>query len=570
MNYLDALNGRHAISVRAWLLLLPISVFMTRTFVPDGAQGTYVQWMGLGFAAHAITGAVLWVGWMLLRYVTRPTVATAVVLATFVCAGALRGLSVSYLGDLLDLIATPDYASRMRSGATLVTVWFGFAAVLTDTNARYRVALRDVARSAEQALALARDAQKHVKEYRQQVVSTVESMLSSAFASVRTPSQLTGVIDLLLGPVKDKSALAAVDEQLATAGQRLSRGRQLSLRQTFRTMIWEVPFNWSAVAFVFLASTASSRWWVSSPGVFVADIVLNLLWIYVIVRGARSLMDRVPALPRPLLVLVAWLIVAVGCGAITESLGAGSLVLASGALSNFAIAVIVVFILTSALDAYRLQLSRKKVELDALGRQITWHRRVINQSLWLERRHLTRLIHSQIQAQILATAHRIARQSPDRDITAEELDELSAVCRAAIHSTGEDPDVERFLAEIAEVFSGATQITSSVSPQASALIATNPAAGAATLEVIREGINNAVKHGHARDVRVNIDAAQDSAMSTDLVVVRVENDEAEGLIEPTRGGLGQQTLEELAVDWALDRVEGRATLTVKVPVAAGR
>ena len=568
MTYRDALNGRHAISVRAWLLLLPISVFMTRTFVPDGAQGTYLQGMGLGFAAHAITGVVLLVGWGALHYVTRPSVAMTVVLATFVCAGALRGLSVSYLGDLLDLIAMPDYASRMRSGATLVTVWFGFAAVLTDTNARYRVALRDVARSAEQALALAQDSQKHVKEYRRQVVSHVESMLASAFASVRTPSQLTGVMDLLLGPVKDNSAVARLDEHLQSADQRLSRGREVTLKQTIRTMIGEVPFNWSAVAFVFLASTASSRWWVSTPGVFVADIALNILWIYAIVCGAKALMNRQPALPHPILVPAAWLIVAVGCGVITESLNEGSLVLASGALSNFAIAVIVVFVLTSALDAYRLQLSRKKVELDALGQQIAWHRRVINQSLWLERRHLTRLIHSQIQAQILATAHRIARQSPDRDITPEELDELYAVCRTAIHSTGEHADVERFLAEIGDVFSGATTITSSVSPQAAALMAVNPAAAAATLEVIREGINNAVKHGHAREVRVQVEASQDPALSTDLVVVRVENDEAAGLIKPSRGGLGQHTLEDLAVAWALDRVDGRATLTVTVPVAA--
>ena len=569
MNYFDALNGRHAISFRAWLLLLPISVFMTRTFVPDGAQGTYLQWMGLGFLAHAITGAVLLIGWLTLRAITQQSLATALVLTTFVVAGTLRGLAVSYLGDVLDLIATPDYASRMRSGATLVTVWFGFAAVLTDTNRRYRVALRDVARSAEHALALARDSQKHVKEYRAQVVSHVESMLTSAFAHVRTPSQLSGVMELLLGPVKDNSALARIDQQLANVGQRFARGRQLTLRQTIRTVIWEVPFNWSAVAFVFLASTASSRWWVSSPGVFVADITLNLAWIYVIVRSAQSLIGRVPALPRSVLVPAAWLVVAIGCGVITESLGAGSLVLASGALSNFAIAVVVVFVLTSALDAYRLQLSRKRVELDAVGRQITWQRRLISQSLWLERRRLTRLIHSQIQSQILATAHRIARQGPEREITSDELDELHAVCRAAINSSGEDIDVERFLAEIAEVFSGATTITSTVSPQASALIATSPAAGAATLEVIREGINNAVKHGHAREVCVEVDTAQDPALATDLVVVRVENDDAEGLIEPSRGGLGQHTLEELAVDWALDRSVGRATLTVKVPVASG-
>lgn len=566
MNYVSALSGKYAITFSAWLLLSPISIFLTVSFTPEGANGTYPAWMALGFIGHALTGVVLLIGWVAIRKLMPGGRKALTVLILFAIAGAIRGFSVGYFGQLMGLIAEPDYLGRIRSGSVLVLVWFSFAAVLIETNADYRLVLRNLRNAAQTSARLAQKSKDFVLDYRNRITEQVKSLLETALINSRNPGELTKVIGLVLEPVINDQRNLNLDVELAEAKTNLNQIRSISLRATVQTIFFRSSFNGSATAFVFLASTASSRLWISRFEIFLLDILINALWIIFAAKLAASATRLLTGVKRFSSVLVSWLVIAFGAGIITESLNAGTFVFTSATVFLFATAVLIVFFLTSALDAYRLLISEKIAELDVVAAQLEWYRRSIHQSLWVEKRRLTRLIHSQVQSRILATAARVARQTPQRTINEHELQELRQVCLAAISSDETETDVRKFLNEISEVFSGATEIKFELFQGVDQILQHDKNTAGATLEIVREGINNAVKHGRANNIFVRIELEHQNLIAEDMIAISVIDD-GEPLKASTKPGLGQATLDELSIDWNISQIEGLTVLKARVPLA---
>ena len=564
MNYVSALSGKYAITFPAWLLLSPVSIFLTYSFTPEGAQGTYFEWMILGFIGHAVTGAVLLLGWLVFSKLKPGGLKALLVLLLFAIAGATRGFSVGFFGDLMGLIDEPDYLGRIRSGSVLVLVWFSFAAVLIETNSEFRTALAKVRSAAEASVILAQKSKLVVANYRVEISDQVRGLLETALSKTQSATELTKIISQVLKPLINTERLSEFDEKLKSASDELSTRFSFSLRETLRTMFTKSSFNGVVVAFVYLASTASSRLWVSTFEIFVLDILINSIWIIAGSKLAARSLTKLKARQRIVAVLLSWLVLANGAGIISETLHAGNVVFTPTS-ALFAIAVLIVIVLTSALDAYRLQHAEKIAELSVLNAQLDWYRRSIHQALWVEKRRLTRLIHSQVQSRILATAARVARQNPDGKITAGELDELKQVCLTAIYSDEVNADVAAFLEQMAEVFSGASEIVSSISDEAQAVLSCEPAVAAASLEIIREGINNAVKHGKANRVEVKVNLEPQQFLDKRLVAIEIFDD-GNLLAKKMQPGIGQKTLDELAIDWKIFRKKGQTLLQAKVPV----
>ncbi|MEY4533391.1 MAG: hypothetical protein RI926_1160, partial [Actinomycetota bacterium] len=82
------------------------------------------------------------------------------------------------------------------------------------------------------------------------------------------------------------------------------------------------------------------------------------------------------------------------------------------------------------------------------------------------------------------------------------------------------------------------------------------------MEVVSEGVSNAVKHSHAQQLHLTI--AQASPVS---VKVELKHAVEESSVVSTSTGLGTQILNQLTLNWSFSQDKGTALLQAEIPTA---
>lgn len=565
MSYWQRLGGPNAITIQAWLVLAPISIFLTFAFVPEGARGEYPMWMLVGLLAHLATGAVLLIAKLsfLSARPRKPRPISAVI--TFAIAGIARGATVSFTTEALGLVEQAEYLLRMRSGAVLVVFWFGFSAIMIDASKRYRSSYLELQQKLQEYQALEKSSATAVQSFRERIVQEVEAIMANAFGKESGSEALKDVVNKVISPLSRelylKEQYPAIQQQI-TRG--LSQSRRVSFRSTLFTMFSKTAFNPGLVVILSLGGTAASRLWTSPLLSFALDLLLNSVWIYLIFLSAKSLTRDRPVF-RTLIAVPVWSLTGIGSGLITDFVR--DFQLDEGPSGAFLLAtnLIAAAIFASALSAYDLQRDEKLHELKALVTRAQWLRSRTKQALWCERRRLARIIHSEVQSRLLATATRLSRLGESRTLSSSELDQLRTDCHYAMLAAERIEPIAAFLKETKEVWEGAIEIDLPNSDLLSENLAIDSAASLAALEVIREAVNNAAKHAEPKRIRISasIDPTLDpNATFLNLQVTNdgVKKQEQSGL------GLGSQILNEVSPDWNFEITEDVATLTARIPL----
>jgi signal transduction histidine kinase len=159
--------------------------------------------------------------------------------------------------------------------------------------------------------------------------------------------------------------------------------------------------------------------------------------------------------------------------------------------------------------------------------------------------------------------------APELRVQVTELDaamtELRTFLSGPSHRELTGPELGSALRGLAQAFARQTGVTVTVEAAAEALAGLPPGAGEHLLQMVREGLSNAWRHGLARQVRVRL------AATTEALVLEVEDD-GTGFdpAAPRRGGQGLRNLAERAAlcggTLALDsRIGGPTTLRVALP-----
>ena len=189
------------------------------------------------------------------------------------------------------------------------------------------------------------------------------------------------------------------------------------------------------------------------------------------------------------------------------------------------------------------------------------------QQEWLRMRSFERLLHGKVQGTLLGAANRLRADAPDPESIIDELVSDLQLCLDEIEGAVADPfSFESALARHVALWDGVIAIDVRISPTARGSLAAHPTAAQCALEVIREGINNAVKHGRPRriDVQVEADIEVDAEEPGGLIV-RVSNDGSR-LARRKKRGFGSAILDQLTSEWeitAADRVVLRALVSTR-------
>lgn len=186
---------------------------------------------------------------------------------------------------------------------------------------------------------------------------------------------------------------------------------------------------------------------------------------------------------------------------------------------------------------------------------------------WYHQRALARALHGPVQSAVTAAALRMADASRDGEMTPELVDivrdDLVRVLDV-LHSPQSDVStLDGSLARIVGMWDGVCDITTSIDESAAEAVERDPVVRACVTDVVTDAVSNAVRHGNAKSIAINV--TQDD----NLIVVTV-TDDGQSTSEPKGGGLGSALLDECARAWSLTSTGSGHILTAQLPSLSTR
>lgn len=220
---------------------------------------------------------------------------------------------------------------------------------------------------------------------------------------------------------------------------------------------------------------------------------------------------------------------------------------------------IVTMLVLFGIAVTRLQQERTVLELEDVISDLRLLNTKLRQRVWLSQKTLATELHGSVQAALNASAMRLATiENP----TALDLERVRVDIDNALSKLGREDylageSFEDLLEQICELWDSTCQIEYRLSDSAVHVLTESSATAYYTLEVIREAVNNAIKHGQPKNISIDIN------QSGELIELKIEND---GLaIQRSNFGLGSQIYEELTLSYSL-KTDSMVRFEAKIPI----
>ncbi|MCX6424913.1 MAG: hypothetical protein NTV96_10410 [Actinobacteria bacterium] len=176
---------------------------------------------------------------------------------------------------------------------------------------------------------------------------------------------------------------------------------------------------------------------------------------------------------------------------------------------------------------------------------------------WLEHRSLARAMHGPVQNAVWWAAieleQAIDQGRADADLIAKlQSQVLSSLLQSGDRSAG-NTDLVAALEALAQTWAGACEISWDIDGKVMVAIKDDPLAGFAAKEITSEACWNAIRHGHAANIRAYLDI-----IGADTIRIRVVDD---GTVEPQDDtpGIGTAMIVDMSIRWQRRR-EGESTI----------
>lgn len=568
------LGGPNAVSMPAWLLTLPFAVaaFLASAVdlseQPDGPSVLLVL-LVVPVGGQVVLGLVCSVMWLtLLRPAPRPS-RPLVAVVTFMVAGLLRALWVHYSALVVFGFDDPRALVRLFSGTLVTVVLLAMAALIVDGYRRHRETRRSLLLQLRREEEFESRARAALHEYRTDLIADIERTVLTEVESVAghvgdgqaIPDRLAGVTRQVLQPLTlslraDATPLTVPERHRESAGQ-LVLG-------TLRGILAARPFTpgpSALLAGVLLGATVTSIWGPSialgSAVIFAAVLGLGLA------LARRFVAPRLPRWPVPVaaaVTVVVWLIIAGAGVAITlvvfreeaftplarvdpEVITLRGMVFALGAIVSPAV-------VHGVARQWQQDDERLRASVEVVARKTA----ALQLEAWAERQQLGARIHGRVQAEVVAAALRLS-SDPDLDPTPVLEDLQGRISVALVEGT--TSDWRALMDDVRTVWGLSIELTMAVSGSAAAALDERPASAQAVVEIVREGITNAVRAGRADRVSVEVSC-------TDGVLRVLVADDGSGVTGDEPRGAGSRMLDDVCLRWSRRSAGGGTELDAHV------
>ena len=492
-------------------------------------------------------------------------------LLVFLGAGAIRGAILQFLLGQLQLTTTFNYEYRVYTGITSVGLSAWFWAILFGVVYEWR----------RQASRLATE-RNYLEKLQTEVDSVVTSATDLEIDAFRTyllanlsfagkadaaalRNELTRVINEVIRPVVDQMLLrrTAVSPPDSTDAEERVNPRNvienISAKRSFQPLIQVLPATPAAIAGAFVLFGYRNG--------LAAMMAFMLGWPILLLLAKYSFgvwLDRLPAAPRAILLPFAVLLTGLPISyfmAVTPQVNGSQWV-----WLEFSIYALVTGMVLAVWFAYLTELARVYRVRDQFIHHIHWKVAEVNSRRWHQQLHFARRVHGSLQSEVAAMAIRLDKELAKPSSRATSIGDLQTTLEQKVQQVFEAPEVglnpTDVLTEISETWAGICDISVSLTPTDAEQLMRDPIAVETALEVIREAVSNAIRHGSAKRVAVSVSMPDET-----IVRVEVTNDGVplEAKPEATRGGTGSKHLEECSVEYQLTQSRGQTRLLADLP-----
>ena len=216
--------------------------------------------------------------------------------------------------------------------------------------------------------------------------------------------------------------------------------------------------------------------------------------------------------------------------------------------------------------AQLVQLQRRETteRLEDVNKQLEVISSRLSQELWLNRKRMAALLHGPVQAALYAAAMGMAQTSNPSDeyLTRVQKDIESALAQLTNPNHLETESLLSVLNQIKDLWSDSVEINIDIPADLEAAITKEPLTCDAAIELTRELVTNAIKHGEASQVHVKIESIDEGRFGVEVI------DNGEALKPDATPGYGTKVLNELSLNWERTRL-GDTTRSYAEMVLAG-
>lgn len=430
-----------------------------------------------------------------------------------------------------------------------------------------------------------------LESLRLEIFDEVRRTLSKAFATLsRQPqgtnlaTELHTLIDDVVRPLSSELANKEPSQMLSGRFPETGRIPTLSLRMVFRRLASENPFGSVVMPVAVGVSTFVMKTWVVSVETAITSALLTMLvtgaclWIlkkvYPLIRGRMSQGARL------WIVVVSFTAVSLTDAAIARNMMGlpPSLFVLQIAFTQFSVLLILAMLRVVPAERQRLLEELQ----DAINR-VNWMTTRLGQEIWVEQSRLARLVHGDIQARIMATALHLDLRHASSDQIDIQLIELQHNCDDALLRPAQNQPIKIFIDALSAMWSASVCVRNELSVPLMDLVEQDPIAKDAIAEIIRESVNNAVKHSGATHITLcavsnSLESLPEERTSQNgphqLILEIVSRRDAkngrkksrEKGPEQTVSGRGSQIFDQLCSRWELMVSETGSVLRAELPL----
>jgi signal transduction histidine kinase len=556
---LTQIGSRYALSNQVLLLFLLPAYGTGLIFESLRLETNLLERFLVATAGYLAAVAVLLVArWLLVgkEQKSRP----AFVLTAFLIAGFARGVVILSLDVLTGQHQVGQELFRLLGGPIFSFVTFTLAAVLASNFQRHRESLAALADERYRLQIRSAGIRAKVQIQREELLGKVRSLLDPAIAKIQANltgtssteaiASLRSTVDEVVRPLSLEVAEAS-DELEAESGKAVIREKAPT---PSRIMLGEfiVPLWASLILSIVLVPAA---FLLEDPLSSLTILLCAFLSMFLGLGFFQWLTMKLPVPPF----LVALLVPSFSAISLipiyfaAEELEWNVTVEQVNALLLFGVCVGVT---TFAAQFSQLQRKATTENLVGVNQQLEILNASLRQELWLNRRRTASVLHGPVQAALFASAMKLSQeQKPTAELVTEVEQDISAAIEKLNNPSNlEGEDISDLLNQIVDIWSDAAKITIEIPELLEAAIARSPLASEALIEISREFITNAIKHGKASSVSLEVSRLDDLRIAIKVV------DDGQGLPPGAKPGFGSKLLSELSLVWRQTR-EGDSTLS---------
>lgn len=204
-------------------------------------------------------------------------------------------------------------------------------------------------------------------------------------------------------------------------------------------------------------------------------------------------------------------------------------------------------------DGRSLKETELKISIEKLQLQLS----ILRQHEFVTRRELSYILHGGIQSALHVAAMRLAsHEELDVNLLSTIRGDIElATARLELPSSSDELLIE-MLSDIAELWDGTCSVKWTLDHRTTRMLVDAPIAASCIVEIMRECVGNAIRHGRATEVWITIQGTDDRFILTSL-----DNGTAKTDWKP---GLGSKMMTEMCVSWSHAVVSTGTKVTAEV------